>query len=142
MVQGDTVVSMMMTCLASGLSMRLALHIANGAAGIVVSKVGTYPIHRSELLIYGILLSIVFNLNLYTQRRDEATYCTNGKTKVKLLCLLMVVLIFFIAGHITYLQEAAQLGDHLIIGLNSDDSVRRLKRKRVPSYVKRIEQHY
>ena len=47
---GDTVVSMMMTCLASGLSMRLALHIANGAAGIVVSKVGTYPIHRSELL--------------------------------------------------------------------------------------------
>ena len=38
---GDTVVSMMMTCLASGLSMRLALHIANGAAGIVVSKVGT-----------------------------------------------------------------------------------------------------
>ena len=30
-------------------------------------------------------------------------------------------------GHITYLQEAAQLGDHLIIGLNSDGSVRRLK---------------
>ena len=30
-------------------------------------------------------------------------------------------------GHITYLQEAAQLGDHLIIGLNSDVSVRRLK---------------
>ena len=30
-------------------------------------------------------------------------------------------------GHITYLQEAAQLGDHLIIGLNSDASVRRLK---------------
>lgn len=35
---GDTVVSMMMTCLASGLSMRLALHIANGAAGIVVIR--------------------------------------------------------------------------------------------------------
>ncbi|ETJ45085.1 Bifunctional protein HldE 2, partial [human gut metagenome] len=30
-------------------------------------------------------------------------------------------------GHITYLQEAAQLGDRLIIGLNSNDSVRRLK---------------
>ena len=30
-------------------------------------------------------------------------------------------------GHITYLQEAAQLGDHLIIGLNSDASVKRLK---------------
>ena len=36
---GDTVVAMIDSCLASGLSMRLALHIANGAAGIVVSEV-------------------------------------------------------------------------------------------------------
>jgi len=35
-------------------------------------------------------------------------------------------------GHITYLQEAAQLGDHLIIGLNSDSSVQRLKGKTRP----------
>ena len=31
------------------------------------------------------------------------------------------------AGHVQYLQQAAQLGDHLIIGVNTDDSVRRLK---------------
>ena len=72
---GDTVVATMICSIAANLSMRTALHVANGAAGIVVSKVGTY-LHR---------------------------------------------------GHITYLQEAAQLGDRLIIGLNSDASVRRLK---------------
>lgn len=46
---GDTVVAMMIVAYASNLTMRTALHVANGAAGIVVSKVGTYPIHRSEL---------------------------------------------------------------------------------------------
>ena len=124
---GDTVVSMMMTCLASGLSMRLALHIANGAAGIVVSKVGTYPIHRSELLdLWHSFKHSVQSKPLYTkeemkqliaqwQNKGETVVFTNG-------CFDILH-----RGHITYLQEAAQLGDHLIIGLNSDDSVRRLK---------------
>lgn len=42
---GDTVVATMICSIAANLSMRTALHVANGAAGIVVSKVGTYPIH-------------------------------------------------------------------------------------------------
>ena len=124
---GDTVVSLIMTCLASGLSMRLALHIANGAAGIVVSKVGTYPIHRSELLdLWHSYKHSVQSKPLYTkeemkqliaqwQNKGETVVFTNG-------CFDILH-----RGHITYLQEAAQLGDHLIIGLNSDASVRRLK---------------
>lgn len=47
---GDTVVATMICSIAANLSMRTALHVANGAAGIVVSKVGTYPIHRQELI--------------------------------------------------------------------------------------------
>ena len=124
---GDTVVSMMITCLTSKLSMRLALHIANGAAGIVVSKVGTYPIHRSELIeLWQSLQEGEHTKPLYTkeemkslidqwQANDEVVVFTNG-------CFDILH-----RGHITYLQEAAQLGRHLIIGLNSDDSVKRLK---------------
>lgn len=124
---GDTVVSMMITCLASKLSMRLALHIANGAAGIVVSKVGTYPIHRHELIeLWQSLQEGEHTKPLYTkeemkslidqwQANDEVVVFTNG-------CFDILH-----RGHITYLQEAAQLGRHLIIGLNSDDSVKRLK---------------
>lgn len=124
---GDTVVSMMITCLTSRLSMRLALHIANGAAGIVVSKVGTYPIHRSELIeLWQSLQEGEHTKPLYTkeemkslidkwQANDEVVVFTNG-------CFDILH-----RGHITYLQEAAQLGRHLIIGLNSDDSVKRLK---------------
>ena len=124
---GDTVVAMMISCLASGLSMRLALHIANGAAGIVVSKVGTYPIHRQELIdLWQSVRQLTVSSPLYTkeemkalidkwQSMDETVVFTNG-------CFDILH-----RGHITYLQEAAQLGRHLIIGLNSDASVRRLK---------------
>lgn len=124
---GDTVVSMMITALSGGLSMRTALHVANGAAGIVVSKVGTYPIHRREL--QDLWLSLQGKLSdkdydtweemrtriLKWQDNGESVVFTNG-------CFDILH-----RGHITYLQEAAQLGDHLIIGLNSDGSVKRLK---------------
>ena len=107
--------------------MRLALHIANGAAGIVVSKVGTYPIHRQELIeLWRSVRQLTTSSPLYTkeemkalidkwQSMDETVVFTNG-------CFDILH-----RGHITYLQEAAQLGAHLIIGLNSDASVRRLK---------------
>lgn len=125
---GDTVVAMMICAIASGLSMRTALHVANGAAGIVVSKVGTYPIHRQELidLWKSLQEGKVVQKSLYSreemkdlvsqwQDRGDTVVFTNG-------CFDILH-----RGHVTYLEEAAQLGDHLIIGLNSDASVGRLK---------------
>lgn len=125
---GDTVVAMMICAVASGLSMRTALHVANGAAGIVVSKVGTYPIHRQELidlwksmqegkLVQKALYSRQEMADLVQAWQDhgDTVVFTNG-------CFDILH-----RGHVTYLQEAAQLGDHLIIGLNSDASVSRLK---------------
>ena len=119
---------MMICAIASGLSMRTALHVANGAAGIVVSKVGTYPIHRQELidLWKSLQEGKVVQKSLYSreemkdlvsqwQDRGDTVVFTNG-------CFDILH-----RGHVTYLQEAAQLGDHLIIGLNSDASVGRLK---------------
>ena len=107
--------------------MRLALHIANGAAGIVVSKVGTYPIHRQELIdLWRSVRQLTTSSPLYTKEEMKALI-DKCKAWTKPLYLQMVVLIILHRGHITYLQEAAQLGAHLIIGLNSDASVRRLK---------------
>ena len=47
---GDTVAAAFLAAVAGKLSIRTSLQIANAAAGIVVTKVGTYPIHRHELL--------------------------------------------------------------------------------------------
>ena len=125
---GDTVVATMICSIAANLSMRTALHVANGAAGIVVSKVGTYPIHRQELIDLWMSLQEGKSIekSLYSweemktlvrqwQDQGDTVVFTNG-------CFDILH-----RGHITYLQEAAQLGDRLIIGLNSDASVRRLK---------------
>lgn len=125
---GDTVVATMICSIAANLSMRTALHVANGAAGIVVSKVGTYPIHRQELIELWMSLQEgkYVEKSVYSweemksivqqwQDRGDIVVFTNG-------CFDILH-----RGHITYLQEAAQLGDRLIIGLNSNDSVRRLK---------------
>lgn len=118
----------MICSIAANLSMRTALHVANGAAGIVVSKVGTYPIHRQELIDLWMSLQEGKSIekSLYSweemktlvrqwQDQGDTVVFTNG-------CFDILH-----RGHITYLQEAAQLGDRLIIGLNSDASVRRLK---------------
>ena len=83
---GDTVVAMMLTCLAGGLSLRLALHIANSAAGVVVAKVGTYPIHRAELLeVWKTLQEQVVQKDLYDIHEMETLvrhWQNNGETVV------------------------------------------------------------
>ena len=125
---GDTVVATMICSIAANLSMRTALHVANGAAGIVVSKVGTYPIHRQELIDFWMSLQE----GKYTEKAlyswDEMkSLVQQWKNRGDIVVFTNGCFDILHRGHITYLQEAAQLGNHLIVGLNSDASVRRLK---------------
>lgn len=125
---GDTVAATLMACAAGALPMSDAVYLANKAAGIVVSKVGTYPVHRSELL--KIISEDDFRIKhasatmsweeikaLADIWRDagEKIVFTNG-------CFDLLHV-----GHVTYLEKAAKLGQHLIVGLNTDASVKRLK---------------
>lgn len=125
---GDTVAAAFLSAIAGHLSIRTSLQIANAAAGIVVSKVGTYPIHRCELLglwnkwqpprwkPYEALSwdETAARIRKW-QEAGETVVFTNG-------CFDILH-----RGHVLYLQQAAMLGQHLIVGLNADDSVRRLK---------------
>lgn len=124
---GDTVIAVLAAGLVAGLSRLDALHLANYAAGIVVGKVGTVPVTREELLK---TLSAeqaleqsekICSLPDLLQRvkswraRGERIVFTNG-------CFDLLH-----AGHVTYLEKAGRLGHRLIIGLNTDRSVRELK---------------
>jgi D-beta-D-heptose 7-phosphate kinase/D-beta-D-heptose 1-phosphate adenosyltransferase len=125
---GDTVAAAFLAAIAGHLSIRTSLQVANSAAGIVVAKVGTYPVHRQELLQLWQLLQPTHWTPYQPltwaesaakirqwQKKGETVVFTNG-------CFDIVH-----RGHVLYLQQAARLGKHLVIGLNSDDSVRRLK---------------
>ena len=108
--------------------MPYAVFMANRAAGIVVAKVGTYPVHREELL-----------KDLLTEERKQGRgYRTLSWSEIESLaktwrsCGEKIVFTngcfdILHVGHVSYLEKAARLGRHLVVGLNSDTSVRKLK---------------
>lgn len=125
---GDTVAATLLAGVAGKLKLADAVYMANRAAGIVVAKVGTYPVHRDELL-----------KDLLTENRKQgrgyrtlsweeisslaATWKAAGETVVFTNGCFDIIHV----GHVTYLEKARNLGKHLIVGLNTDASVQRLK---------------
>lgn len=121
---GDTAIAYLAACMVNGFDMREAVDIANHAAGIQVSKVGTSSVCWNEIREHltssenAIAHKILTGRAIEHFRKDhsaEKIVFTNG-------CFDILHI-----GHLRYMQEAAKLGDLLVVGLNSDASVRRLK---------------
>jgi D-beta-D-heptose 7-phosphate kinase / D-beta-D-heptose 1-phosphate adenosyltransferase len=123
---GDMVISVLAMATAAGATLLDAVRLANVAGGLEVQKFGVQTVSRDEIV---------------AELRDEAH---RGGDKVRTLAALRVDLdrhraqgesivwtngCFDVihAGHVDYLQFAAAQGDVLVVGLNSDSSVRRLK---------------
>ncbi len=129
---GDTVVSVFGMALFGGLPLPLAAMAANAAGGLAVGKLGTAIVTREEILHHfrnreltaGSKLVELEHLKeaLKKERHlGRKIVFTNG-------CFDPIH-----KGHISLLEQAARLGDILIVGLNSDDSVSRLKGPDRPS---------
>jgi D-beta-D-heptose 7-phosphate kinase/D-beta-D-heptose 1-phosphate adenosyltransferase len=122
---GDTVIAVLAAALAAGESLPKAMRLANLAAGIVVGKLGTASVTPPELqaalnqhedIQTGVInRDQLANLLIRARQAGETIVMTNG-------CFDILH-----AGHVRYLERAAQLGDHLIVAVNDDFSVRRLK---------------
>jgi D-beta-D-heptose 7-phosphate kinase/D-beta-D-heptose 1-phosphate adenosyltransferase len=122
---GDTVIAVLAAALAAGEGMAEATALANIAAGIVVAKLGTATASVPEIRRalagrheagYGVLSQEQLLVAVEEARaHGERIVMTNG-------CFDILH-----AGHVGYLSEARRLGDRLIIAVNDDDSVRRLK---------------
>ncbi|MDP0589095.1 MAG: bifunctional D-glycero-beta-D-manno-heptose-7-phosphate kinase/D-glycero-beta-D-manno-heptose 1-phosphate adenylyltransferase HldE [Candidatus Endonucleobacter bathymodioli] len=123
---GDTVISVLASALAVNNSVPQAASLANLAAGIVVGKLGTatvsMPELRRELNIHqgaggrGIVTTAQLKLAIEDARdHGEKIVFTNG-------CFDILH-----AGHVSYLKQARKQGDRLIVALNDDQSVTRLK---------------
>lgn len=121
---GDTVVATLATALSSGYSWIEGVKLANKAAGIVVSKIGTEPITYEELedVIEG-----YHEENKIIKNNDLKFTIDNIKAQGKKIVFTNGCFDIIHKGHIKYLQKAKKYGDVLIIGLNSDSSVKKLK---------------
>jgi D-beta-D-heptose 7-phosphate kinase/D-beta-D-heptose 1-phosphate adenosyltransferase len=123
---GDTVLTVVGLGLAAGFSVEQAALMANIAAGVVVGKVGTSTASPAELVeAAGFLIA-----------GDKTKICDPHALQIVLRRLRQMgrKIVFtngcfdlLHAGHVSYLQRARELGDVLVLGLNSDASVRRLK---------------
>jgi D-beta-D-heptose 7-phosphate kinase/D-beta-D-heptose 1-phosphate adenosyltransferase len=120
---GDTTTAMFAVAWGSGLSMETCLHLSNIAASIAISNFGTYSVTFDE--IRKVVLGEYAKIKTLKELKHEAFKLKHeGKT------------IVFTNGcfdllnhpnHIEFLKLAAKQGDHLIVAINSDESVRKLK---------------
>lgn len=122
---GDTVISVLATAIADGRPYEEACYLANAAAGVVVGKLGTSTvtptelenaIHHREETGFGILAEDELKRAVeQAKQRGEKIVMTNG-------CFDILH-----PGHVSYLENARKLGDRLIVAVNTDESVKRLK---------------
>ena len=124
---GDTVIATLAVMLGAGMSLPQAVEVANLAAGLVVAKLGAATVSPQELAaklnshlfstgdVYQTPFAKVLQHIAFAKQNGERIVFTNG-------CFDILH-----AGHVRYLAQAKALGDRLVVGLNSDSSIKRLK---------------
>ena len=123
---GDMVLAMLAGAVGNGIGWRSAVELANVAAGLEVEKFGVVPIKLEEMLVSLLLLDrdglgkrrtldqLLPELAAHRQQGKQVVF-TNG-------CFDILH-----AGHVQFLRQARKQGDLLVVGLNSDASIRRIK---------------
>jgi len=128
---GDTVLAALALCLAHEVPLADAVPIANTAAGLVVAKLGTATVSREELSQAlaehtplppsGIVSeSTLIAIRQTLKAKQKTVVMTNG-------CFDLLH-----PGHIEYLQAARALGDCLIVAVNEDATIKKLKGEQRP----------
>ncbi|WP_456479203.1 D-glycero-beta-D-manno-heptose-7-phosphate kinase [Nautilia sp.] len=123
---GDTVLASLGYYLSKSGDLKEAMHFANAAAAVVVSKIGSATVTLEEIeeterridnsVDYKIVdFAKIEHIADDLRKQNKKIVFTNG-------CFDILHL-----GHVKYLQKAKALGDRLIVGVNSNDSVSRLK---------------
>ncbi|MGE5153656.1 MAG: bifunctional D-glycero-beta-D-manno-heptose-7-phosphate kinase/D-glycero-beta-D-manno-heptose 1-phosphate adenylyltransferase HldE [Bdellovibrio bacteriovorus] len=120
---GDTVIATLAAALAAGTELAEACTLANCAAGLAVGKLGTATVSPRELERSRL------GSEWHTILDPEALVAAVAEARAQGERVVMTNGCFDILhqGHVAYLQQARRLGDRLVVAVNDDDSVRRLK---------------
>ncbi len=121
---GDTVIATVGLMSSLGNSLKNAVEIANEAAGIVITKLGTTGLNSKELLS---LYSKATKPNVECKVHELKNYISILKNKNKKIVMTNGCFDILHKGHVSYLEQAKELGDVLIIAINDDESIKRLK---------------
>lgn len=122
---GDTVVAVIATTLASGVDIIKAATLGNIAGGIAVGKLGTTPVSIREIQT---VLRNFKSIPLGVMQEEELLSAVRlSKAKGEQIVFTNGCFDILHSGHVLYLEQARQLGDRVIVAVNDNASVTRLK---------------
>jgi len=131
---GDTILASLGFALSCIESIDDAIKFANLASGVVVGKIGSATATLSEINEYELNLNKINNDNKIKSQAEILSIVGVLKNKDKKIIFTNGCFDILHAGHVKYLQAAKKLGDILILGLNSDTSIKRIKGNNRPIY--------
>jgi D-beta-D-heptose 7-phosphate kinase/D-beta-D-heptose 1-phosphate adenosyltransferase len=129
---GDTVVATLATALSAGAEIREAAHLANIAAGIVVGRLGTSIVTKTDLK------TAIFSENITTGTakilpvKEAVLKIARWRDAGKKIGFTNGCFDLIHPGHISLISEARANCDKLIVAINSDASIKRLKGENRP----------
>lgn len=122
---GDTVIGVLGAAVAAGLDLLPATALANLAASLVVTKLGAATVSTPELQV------AISGKTSYTSgivNEEQLLQAVNeARAQGKKIVFTNGCFDILHAGHVTSLQMAKELGDYLIVAVNTDESIRKLK---------------
>lgn len=129
---GDTVVATLVAGLCGGLERRDSVALANIAAAEVVARLGSTPISREDLLVAVQAQNRVVGSRKLYDLNELQTVVEAWRAAGRKVALTNGCFDLLHAGHVRLLQDSAAQSDRLIVAINSDASVRRLKGEQRP----------
>ena len=124
---GDTVIASIAFALANNLNIQEAVNFANLAAGVVVSKLGSATVTLDEIYEYESSLHKSNSSSHIKTFAEIEKLAKDFYKKNKKIVFTNGCFDILHVGHVKYLEIAKSYGDILIVGVNSNDSVQKLK---------------
>lgn len=126
---GDTVISYLSVGIANDYDLIDSVNISNYAAGVKVSKMGTYAVTPEDIIDY-----VIDSNNVLDENKVISADALSERLKdnTKKIVFTNGCFDIFHVGHLRYLKESANYGDILVVGVNSDASIKRLKGNKRP----------
>lgn len=124
---GDTVIATLAASLAGGLGTDAAVELANVAAGIVVAKLGTVPVAAHEIVSELTVSSGVTSADKVLDQARAVERVREWRASGETIVFTNGCFDLLHIGHITLLEDCRRFGSKLVVAMNTDRSVSRLK---------------
>lgn len=124
---GDTVIATLAASLAAGLERETAVELANLAASVVVAKVGTVPVQASDMVALLTVSQATTSAEKVLTRDRAAARVAEWRATGQSIVFTNGCFDLLHVGHVTLLEQCRAFGAKLIVAMNTDASVQRLK---------------